>query len=836
MTEFISNDQLKLAFDFVQFTGKNIFLTGKAGTGKTTFLHNLKRHSPKRMVVVAPTGVAAINAGGVTIHSFFQMPFGPILPADVSGNENPASAGNIQRFNREKISIIKSLDLLVIDEISMVRADLLDGVDAVLRRYKNKYQPFGGVQLLMIGDMQQLAPVVKDEEWSLLKPYYDSAFFFSSLALKKSDYISIELTHIFRQKDGEFIRLLNNIRDNKADLQTLNELNQRYIPGFTDKNGEGYISLTTHNYQAHNLNESMLAKLSSKLWKFTATIEGEFPEYSYPADYELNIKKGAQVMFVKNDISHDKLYYNGKIGTVVSIGDEVVVVRCPDDDHDISVGAVEWQNTKYTIDEETKEIKESILGTFTQIPLKLAWAITIHKSQGLTFERAIIDSQAAFAHGQVYVALSRCKTLEGMVLSSPISSQSLKNDSKISSFNEDIQLNPPGKDLLEESKLTFQQTLLFELFDFQPILRRSGYCNKLSIEHQESIHSVLRDNLRLLNDELHKNLLEVSEKFRNQMISILESNRNAEENNPLQERVQKACGYFSAKLELILNERLKNNEVDIDNKTVRKSVNDAVAKLNDDVLLKLECLKGCKDGFSVKKYMEIRAKSAIGPADKKQKFKAASVSFDGSLPNQELYKTLKNWRNEKAAELNLEGYLILPQKTLIELITHLPVSLSELKSMKGMGSKKVGQFGKEILHHIHTYRIRHNMGVSENAFEVPSEDTKSHKTDSKRVTFELFQEGKSMDSIAVERGMARSTIEGHIAHYISIGAISPEGLVAADKISTISEWFLQNKPALLSTAKAGLGDNVSYMELRFVLSYLIFTKQISPENHTFITN
>ena len=483
MTEFISNDQLQLAFDFVQYTGKHIFLTGKAGTGKTTFLHQLKRNSPKRMVVVAPTGVAAINAGGVTIHSFFQLPFGPFLPAENSGIPNPGSTDGFQKFNREKVAILKSLDLLVIDEISMVRADLLDGIDSVLRRYKDRNQPFGGVQLLMIGDLQQLAPVVKDDEWSLLRPHYETIYFFSSKALKKTDYISIELTHIFRQRDEAFIKLLNKIRDNNADQLTLDDLNKRYLPDFVTKDGDGYITLTTHNYQSQELNGSKLAKLPSKVHEFKASIEGEFPEYSYPTDFELRLKVGAQVMFVKNDISREKLYYNGKIGTVIKIEDDLVHVRCQGDEDDIVAGRVEWQNTKYTIADQTKEIKESILGVFSQIPLKLAWAITIHKSQGLTFEKAIIDAKAAFAHGQVYVALSRCKTLEGMVLSTPISNHSLKSDSRISVFNEDIHQNPPGNALLEESKLEFQRLLLMELFDFQPLLRRTGYCAKLMDEH-----------------------------------------------------------------------------------------------------------------------------------------------------------------------------------------------------------------------------------------------------------------------------------------------------------------------------------------------------------------
>ena len=827
MTEFVSNDQLQLAFDFVQYTGKHIFLTGKAGTGKTTFLHRLKQFSPKRMVVVAPTGVAAINAGGVTIHSFFQMPFGPILPVEIAGSQN-ANPESFQKFNREKIAILKSLDLLVIDEISMVRADLLDGIDGVLRRYKDRNLPFGGVQLLMIGDLQQLAPVVKDDEWSLLRPYYDSVFFFSSLALKKTDYISIELTHIFRQRDEVFIKLLNKIRDNNADQLTLDELNKRYIPGFMAKDGEGYISLTTHNYQSHNLNETMLAKLPGRVRKFSAEVEGEFPEYSYPTDFELNLKVGAQVMFVKNDISREKLFYNGKIGTVVNMDDDTIFVRCPGDSDDIEVGKVEWQNTKYTIDDQTKEIKESILGTFSQIPLKLAWAITIHKSQGLTFEKAIIDSQAAFAHGQVYVALSRCKTLEGMVLSTPISNHSLKSDSKISLFNNDIQQNPPGKELLEESRLAFQRQLLFELFDFQPLLRRAGYCSKLVVEHQESIHAILKNNLQQLNLDLKRELFDISEKFKTQLQQLLEINKNVEENTALQERIRKASLYFSEKLEITVVEKLKSIDIEIDNKTVRKSVNDAVAKLNNDSNLKLACLNGSRDGFAVKKYMEIRAKSSIEPAEKKQKNKVSPFASDGLIPHPDLYKTLKSWRNQKADDLNVDAYLILPQKTLLELITNLPVSMAELKKIKGFGSKKVTQFGKEIVPLIIAYMIKQKMEVPDIEFNPNlEEEIKPPKIDSKKVSFDFFKEGKSISEIAKGREMANSTIEGHLAHYIGIGELDIDKLVSPEKIRIISQWFLNNSTSNLSSAKEELGDSVNYAELKCVLNYLHFTQQIS---------
>ena len=828
MTEFISNDQLQLAFDFVQYTGKHIFLTGKAGTGKTTFLHQLKRNSPKRMVVVAPTGVAAINAGGVTIHSFFQLPFGPFLPAESSGSPNSGSSDNFQRFNREKIAILKSLDLLVIDEISMVRADLLDGIDSVLRRYKDRNLPFGGVQLLMIGDLQQLAPVVKDEEWSLLRAHYDTIYFFSSNALKQTDYISIELTHIFRQRDEVFIGLLNKIRDNKADQQTLDELNKRHLPDFVSKDGDGYITLTTHNYQSQELNGSKLARLYGKVHEFKASIEGEFPEYSYPTDFELKLKVGAQVMFVKNDISREKLFYNGKIGAVVNIDEESIYVRCPGDEDDIVVGRVEWQNTKYTIDEQTKEIKESILGVFSQIPLKLAWAITIHKSQGLTFEKAIIDAKAAFAHGQVYVALSRCKTLEGMVLSTPISNNSLKSDSRISIFNDDIHQNPPGDELLQESKFAFQRFLLFELFDFLPLSRRMGYCTKLMFEHQESVDAILKDNIQKMNISVRNELLDVSEKFKGQLHQLIAGNKNIEQHEPLQERIRKASIYFSEKLSLIVAEQILKFDLEIDNKTVRKSVNDAVTKLSEDTHLKLACLNGCRTGFTVKGYMEIRAKSAIEPSGTKPKFKSSSLASDGLMPHPDLYKALKTWRGHKADEFNVDTYMILPQKTLLELITHLPSSLSELKRVKGLGTKKITQFGKEILPIIIEYRIQNKMELSDRQLDnEPEEEPKTPKVDTKLVSFESYQGGKTIAQIAYERSLTISTIEGHLAYFIGTGELGIDKLVSKEKIALISDWFLKNNTVNLGSAKSGLGDLVNYAELKCVLNYLVFTKQIS---------
>jgi len=829
MTEFISNDQLQLAFDFVQYTGKHIFLTGKAGTGKTTFLHQLKLNSPKRMVVVAPTGVAAINAGGVTIHSFFQMPFGPFLSPELtsSSSDNNPAPDNFQKFNREKISIIKSLDLLVIDEISMVRADLLDGIDSVLRRYKDRNKPFGGVQLLMIGDLQQLAPVVKDDDWNLLKPYYDTVFFFSSKALQKTDYVSIELTHIFRQRDEVFIRLLNKIRDNSADQQTLDELNKRYLPGFTTNDGDGYITLTTHNYQSHTINDSKLEKLPAKVRRFTAKVEGEFPEFSYPNDFELNLKMGAQVMFVKNDISREKLFYNGKIGVIVKIDSDMIWVKCQGDEEDIAVGPVEWQNTKYTIDDETKEIKESILGTFTQIPLKLAWAITIHKSQGLTFEKAIIDAKAAFAHGQVYVALSRCKTMEGMVLSTPISNQCIKSDAKVSVFNHEIEQNPPGQELLEKSKLAFQHSLLLELFDFQPLLRRLNYCVKLMNEHEESILPALKAVFVPMSSEVRRDLTDVAEKFKGQLLQLIATNNNVEENIPLQERIQKACHYFSDKLEIIVIEKLKGIEIVIDNKTVRKSVNDAVGKLNEEVTVKHACVKGCENGFNVKHYMEIRAKAAIDKADSKLKNKASTFTPDHNMKHPELYKKLRAWCNQKADDLNVDTYMILPYKVLIELISQLPASVPELKKVKGFGAKKVSQFGKEILEILLEYRIRTKMEIPVVApYIEPEIEIKAPKSDTKLVSFELFLRGKSVDVIAKERGLAVSTIESHLSYYVGTGELGIERLVDPKKTAIISAWYLRNPTLGSGPAKAALGDNVSYSELRFVWIYLMQTKQL----------
>lgn len=371
------NKELELAWEFVNNTNRSIFLTGKAGTGKTTFLHRLKMNSLKRLVVVAPTGVAAINAKGVTIHSFFQMPFGPILP-DTDLN---ASQGFNRKFSKTKINIIKSMDLLVIDEISMVRADLLDGIDRTLRRFRNRDKVFGGVQVLMIGDLQQLSPVIKDNEWHLLKPFYANGFFFSSHAYQQCDAITIELKHIYRQENPKFIEILNEIRNNVLSDAAAKELNKRYIPDFIPEPDAGYISLTTHNNKAEATNRAELEKLKTKTVTYKAEVDGKFPEYAYPNQESLELKVGAQVMFVKNDSNPEKRYFNGKIGKVIHLDKNEVVVHCPDDDFNIIVTPEIWENINYSVDAETKAITEEKIGSYTQMPLRLAWSITIHKSQ-----------------------------------------------------------------------------------------------------------------------------------------------------------------------------------------------------------------------------------------------------------------------------------------------------------------------------------------------------------------------------------------------------------------------------------------------------------------------
>ena len=827
--ETVTNQDLQLAFDFVQYTNRSIFLTGKAGTGKTTFLKDLKHKSPKRMIVVAPTGVAAINAGGVTIHSFFQLTFHPYIPALYLPGNNSAVQSNQKdppgnKMSREKVNIIKSLDLLIIDEISMVRADTLDAIDSALRRYKTRYLPFGGVQLLMIGDLQQLAPVVKDEDREILGNYYDSYFFFGSKALCSTDYVTIELKHIFRQSDQVFIDLLNKIRENDVNQDVLNELNKRYIPDFDPDSGGGYITLTTHNYQAQAINDSKLERLPGKTRTFTATIKDEFPELSYPNARELILKAGSQVMFVKNDLSGDRLFFNGKIGKVISFDDDLVVVKCPDDDFSIRVEMAEWQNVKYTLNDETKEIEETVIGTFTQYPLKLAWAITIHKSQGLTFDRAVIDACSAFTHGQVYVALSRCRTLDGLVLSSRISRHSLMDNPDISDFVNNPSQNQPDRNQLAKSKKAYQEQLLSELFDFTSLENRLNYCLKITIENNDAFLGNPHERLEKILSMVRTDLVEVSGKFQPHLKILLKGDLDPESNMPLQERIIKAAVYFSDKLEADLKEVLTGFAVETDNRTVRKSITEALERTKKEGVTKLACLNAVRQGFETGRYLDARAKSAIDiPAARSHSFSLAE-DVSGIVKYPALLRSLKEWRNNKAKETNLPHYMIIPQKTMVTLANLVPQSPRALRQIKGMGTRKSEKYGEEILDIIVAYCRKENI----EAPEIPLTEKKKEKKvkeETKKISYGLFREGKTIQQIADERKLSVTTIEQHLAYYVGTGEILVSEFVSQEITDLIAGCFEGTEELRIGPVKEALGDRVSWSEIRFVASHLSFLRK-----------
>ena len=545
-----SNTIFKLAADFVNNTSRHIFLTGKAGTGKTTFLKYIKEHTHKQTVVIAPTGVAAINAGGVTMHSFFQLPFGPFIPGTSRGfaednnvSDKHSLFKNI-RFNSDKRQLLEELELLIIDEVSMVRADMLDAMDTILRHFRKKvFLPFGGVQVLYIGDMYQLPPVVPNNEWDILQPYYESPFFFSAQAVAAAPPLYIELKKIYRQNEQQFIGILNRVRNNQVSEADFTLLNNRFQPDFSPAKEEKYITLSTHNRKADAINVTALERLPGKTMVFNGIITGDFSDKALPTDMNLQLKEGARVMFIKNDSGTERKYFNGKLATIKKINADEIIVTAYDNDEELKVEKETWVNVRYSYNKEKNSIEEEELGSFTQYPLRLAWAITIHKSQGLTFNKAIIDAGGSFAAGQVYVALSRCTSLQGMVLLSKLYPSAIATDQRVIAFAKKEAASEELQQILHNEEQQYLTTVLIKNFSWKRILAAIEDFNELIPGKKlPDIKAALALGNSLLNKS--KEQAAVAEKFQQQLQQLVPQMQETGNIGILEERVNKAIAYF----------------------------------------------------------------------------------------------------------------------------------------------------------------------------------------------------------------------------------------------------------------------------------------------------
>jgi hypothetical protein len=808
------NEVFDLAYRFVTETSENIFLTGKAGTGKTTFLKYLKDNCTKNILVAAPTGVAAINAGGVTLHSLFQLPFHPFLPTKNNKEELLAKI----RYNRQRQQLLRKMELLVIDEISMVRCDVMDAIDTVLKHVRrNHHLPFGGVQLLCIGDLHQLPPVAQNHEWNILSEYYESPFFFDSLAIKEQSPLLIELDKIYRQKEESFVRLLNKVRNNHMESDDFEDLHLRYDPNFRPDREEKYITLTSHNKQADQINEQELYRLDSATFTYKAVVEDEFPENMYPVEFELGLKDGAQVMFLKNDLVQ-KRYYNGKIGVIKTLAKDKITVDC--DGTEIEVGLETWENSRYTLNRADGKLEQETLGTFTQYPLRLAWAITIHKSQGLTFEKVMIDAGAAFSSGQVYVALSRCTSLAGIVLLSKIAPAAIHSNENVVKGQQSLSYKGSLADRFAGARQLFTQQLLEEIFSFSEIsftidqvsFQINQYKDKLSAG---AINWIENFKQHVVADK------GVGLKFIGLVAQLMKEEPVIENNDLLQKRTSDAANHFAPKLEAYIKE-LRSHPLNTEHKEAATPINE---KLNELALALHNSnfyMQYCKQAFSVTGFLQHKLKYLL-PRFNITCYANETASVNSNLSNTELFETLKRWRNMICSETGQPIYMVANQASLQEICTYLPLTKKDLQQISGFGKAKAEKYGDEILEAVESFCERYGLesNMSEKKGNLKKERkprSNESKPDTKSISFSLYKQGKDIATIAKERNFTTSTIEGHLAYFVGTGEIDIDALVSKEKQRLIKEAVILHGFLSHKTLIDNLPKNISYGELRMVLA------------------
>ena len=735
---------------FINQTQRSIFLTGKAGTGKTTLLREIIQTTHKNCVVVAPTGIAALNAGGVTIHSMFQLPFGGFIPDHSSPHfsentkfETRATLRRHFKMSGLKKAVIKNMELLIIDEVSMLRADLLDAMDFMMQTVRKKNSPFGGVQVLFIGDLLQLPPVIRDEEWRTLRTYYKGKFFFHSHVVQQNPPLYIELSKIFRQTDDAFISILNNLRNNQISTEDIQTLNQYVKPDFDLKTNKGYITLTTHNAKADSMNAQALDDLEEKSVKYKPEITGDFPDKIYPVEENLILKVGAQIMFVKNDLSFDKKYFNGKMGIIKSLSSKEILVHFPEENKTIEVEKYEWQNIRYKVDEMTKEIEEEVLGSFVHYPIKLAWAITVHKSQGLTFDKAALDVSQVFLPGQAYVALSRLRSLNGLILLSPLKMNGISNDQDVMDYS----LNKATDSFLEnalhlETK-NFIHNYLVTTFDWYDLAQewrnhRFSY-NEDSETSSKSKHAVWAKNQAETIDQL----LEPSKKFILQLNKIF--NQETVDLNHVSQRIDAAFNYFLEPMDNLVFEILWKLEEVV---RIKK------AKAFYDELITLEELQ-VKAVLRLMKAKLLIATVVAGETISKEKLTSEAIKY---------YKIRKiEIIRSKFKEVNV---------TLIE---------DEVDLERYTKKKKT---------------------------------TKETKKSTVQETYELWLEKNTIKEIAAIRKFTPETILGHLTKLIQEQTITINDVLPEDKITALAEVFKEYNGESVSPLKEKHGDKFTWEELR----------------------